>query len=287
MEGYREREQQLVDALERWQAVERPAPGKESPAFSDYVLLAESCIENWTAATVVSPSELNAWIRCRLDFIQAMGRAWPLLCGDNLGTVIQVYREAHDLAVNFRKDDSSMPRIPEYALDPVIGLQSLRDWCTESIRRSDPVKAPTAGLKWQKAQKRMQILCKQGKLPQTLRQAAKLLASEGFGYDTVRTAAHKSWALRAHFKLGTATDDPNGTTNSNLDDLAQQSDRRTQQAIRSMSPPERAKAEKQLKEMPTSNALELVKTMAHDPDAGRTADVAYIEEVDQDHRDDE
>ena len=58
-------------------------------------------------------------------------------------------------------------------------------------------------------------------------------------------------------------------------------------AIRRMSPQQRAKVEAELKDMPAADAPELVKTLAHDPDAGSTGDVAYIEEADQDDRDDD
>ena len=149
------------------------------------------------------------------------------------------------------------------------------------MRPAKNARPKSGGEKWRKAQKRMLNLVPDGKLPGTLRHTAKLL---GFSYSTVRAAARESPTLLAHFKLCTATDDPNGTTNSNLDELAQQSDGRTQQAIRRMSLQERAKADAHLKGMPVSDALELVKTLAHDPDAGRTADVSYIEEADQDER---
>lgn len=168
------------------------------------------------------------------------------------------------------------------------GIKEYEDMLAARLDSADKAtRAKPGGKKWKKAQKRMLSLLPKGKLPQTLRQATNLLQSEGFSYNTVRTAAHQSRTLRAHFKLGTATDDPNGTTRSLLDELAQQTDRRTEQAIRRISPQQRAKTEAQLREMPAANALELVKTLAHDPDAGRTADVAYIEEADQDHRDDD
>ena len=155
------------------------------------------------------------------------------------------------------------------------------------MRPATKARRKSGGEKWRKAQKRMLNLFQHDKLPQILRQAAKLLRSEGFSYNTVRTAAHKSRTLRAHFKLGTATDEPNGTAISFLDELALQSDRRTQRAIRSMSPQQRAKVEAELKDMPAADVLALVKTLAHDPDAGSTGDVAYIEEADQDTRDDD
>lgn len=168
------------------------------------------------------------------------------------------------------------------------GIKEYEDMLAARLDSADKAtRAKPGGEKGKKAQKRMLSLLPKGKLPQTLRQASKLLQSEGFCYDTVRKAAHKSRTLRAHFKLRTATDDPNGTSRSLLDELTQQTDRRTEQAIRSISPQQRAKVEAQLGEMPASNVLELVKTLAHDPDAGRTADVAYIEEADQDHRDDD
>ena len=104
------------------------------------------------------------------------------------------------------------------------------------MRPATKARRKSGGEKWRKAQKRMLNLFQHDKLPQILRQAAKLLRSEGFSYNTVRTAAHKSRTLRAHFKLGSATDDPNGAASSILDELAQQEDRRTRQAVRMMLP---------------------------------------------------
>ena len=130
-------------------------------------------------------------------------------------------------------------------------------------------------------------LLQQGKLPVTLRQAAKLLESEGFRYNTVRTAAQKSPSLAGHFKLNATGNALTATGGAILDELAQQADQRTKRAIRSMSPQQRATVEASLKDMPAADALELVKTLAHNPDAGSTGDVAYIEEADQDDRDDD
>ena len=77
MDGYREHEQQLVEALERWKAVEDQQLRDDSPVFRKYLLLAARSHETWIDETVASPSELEAWIRCRLDFIQTVASVLP------------------------------------------------------------------------------------------------------------------------------------------------------------------------------------------------------------------
>ena len=156
-----------------------------------------------------------------------------------------------------------------------------------SLRTASKARKKDGGVKWRKAQKRMLNLLQQGTLPTTVRQAAKLLESEGFRYNTVRTAAQRSPTLTEHFNLTAAGDKAVARGGAIVDELAQQADRRTKQAIQRMSPQQRAKVEAELKDMPAADALELVKTLASDPDAGSTGDVAYIEEADQDDRDDD
>ena len=164
--------------------------------------------------------------------------------------------------------------------------QALKDALVEhdQVAGSSGQKSKPGNEKWRRAQIRMIERMKNGKLPSTLRDAAKYLKSEGFGYNTVRDAAHRSPTLRAHFDL---KGQPTLKSGSLLDELAKQSDSRTRQVIENMTPDQRVETEKELQKLAPDQALELVKTLGVNPDAGSTGDLYLIENTDQDSRTDD
>ena len=117
------------------------------------------------------------------------------------------------------------------------------------------------------------------RLFQGFRMAHKLLGDR-FSFGTVRTAAHESPTLRAHFKL----ERKGGSISSSetvLEELVEQADGPSKQMIRGLSPAQRAEVESHLQGLPPEDQLEFVLTMAKDPDAGSTGDVSYIDGLDQ------
>ena len=150
----------------------------------------------------------------------------------------------------------------------------LPDSSTPGARRG---KAGTE--KWRRATDKMMVRLAQGTLPKSLRDTRKAIDET---YDTTRRAAHKSDALRIHFNLQAEADHDAGA--NVLDELASQADRRTQRAISQMTPTQRRNAEDALRSMPAASQLELLRTLAVDPDGGRTGDVSLIENADEDTR---
>ena len=69
--------------------------------------------------------------------------------------------------------------------------------------------------------------------------------------------------------------------------LAEQSDRRTKEVIRRMTPQQLEKTEAELRCMDPNEALDLLKTLMSDPEAGSTGDVPFIENADQPGRQDD
>jgi hypothetical protein len=138
--------------------------------------------------------------------------------------------------------------------------------------------------KWRQAMQRMLDLRGKGKLPSTLRQAAKLLKSESFGYNTVRHAARQSTVLRSHFNPRNGTESPQSSGSAILTELAQQADVNTKEFIETLTPESRRDVEERLAGMPLDCAAELIETLAINPDAGRTGDVHLRENADQDSR---
>ena len=125
-------------------------------------------------------------------------------------------------------------------------------------------------------------LSRQEKLPTSLRQTAKLLGPVGFSYSTVRTAAMRSVELASHFKLKSTS------TNSILDELVEQADRRTKEFVRRLTPPQRTDLETQLREMPREDAADLLRTLTQDPDTqAALRGCASLDPDEQDPADDE
>ena len=127
-------------------------------------------------------------------------------------------------------------------------------------------------------------LLRDRKLPRTLRMAQRLLQDCSFSFDTVRTAAHRTDVLKAHFGLADRTA-PSAETL--LDTLAQQADTRTKRAIERMTLEQRRAAEDTLRDMSPDQQSELLQTLARDPDAGRVAHCSFIDGADQDSRADD
>lgn len=153
-----------------------------------------------------------------------------------------------------------------------------------TLRAQDGAKRGKAGMeKWRRAQDKMMERLRQGTLPRSLRDTARTIEET---YDTTRRAAFNSDALRTHFNLRDETEARN-PSGSLLDELAKQADRRTQLAIAQMTPTQRLAAEEALREMEPVRRVELLRTLAADPEAGSTGDVSLIENADQDSRADD
>jgi len=138
-----------------------------------------------------------------------------------------------------------------------------------------------AMVKWKLAQKRMLTLYGKGNLPKTLRQAAKLLASEGFKYGTVRLAVHKSSTLTTYFDVN-ATSPADRDPGNILDELVSQAEPVTKKWLKSLPPESFQKLGREIAKLEPRKRLELISTLATSSDGGSTGDFALIEEVDRD-----
>lgn len=135
--------------------------------------------------------------------------------------------------------------------------------------------------KWRQARSKMLGLLDKGDLPKTLRLTQKLLEADGFKHGTVRTAAHKSERLREHFSLP----DPSGQGADGSDMLLDELSGTMARQFSELPADARQAIEVKWKSGDKQQALDLVKTLTVNPDAGRTGDVALIENADQDSRD--
>lgn len=167
------------------------------------------------------------------------------------------------------------------AMMPYLPLQATAGETRETNSSGPPAKGQE---KWRKAQRRMMELFQQDKLPKTVRQAAKLLKSENYTYNTVLTAAHNSVTLRSHFDLQDSDAKREGTSGNLLDELAEQSDKKTADYLEKLSPDQRYKAQEHLKGMSREEQLNLVGTLALNPDAGSTGD-CYLDAAEADPND--
>ena len=175
--------------------------------------------------------------------------------------------------------DGTRPESIEHEVGKI--LPCLEDEYDRSKRPVKSVKrGKTGDEKWRKAKTRMIDLRERGELPKTLNGAKRLLKIDGFGGDTVRRAAHKSDQLKRHFGLDQKR--RNADTGCLLDELSGTLARQFQklpEESRGVIEDEWMRGDKQ-------KALDLVKTLAANPDAGSTGDVSLIEEADQDSRTD-
>lgn len=135
--------------------------------------------------------------------------------------------------------------------------------------------------KWRQAQRVMLDRLLARTLPDSLRRTAKALVES---YDTVRRAAMRSLLLAAHFELDYEA--PRNSSGSILEELAQQAAPQMRTMIERLSREERRRTEAQLKKMSPTQRVELLRTLAKNPDAGRAGDVPLIEEGDSRAQDD-
>ncbi len=136
-----------------------------------------------------------------------------------------------------------------------------------------------AAAKWRQAQHRMHRQLSNGTLPASVRRAAAML---GTTFSTTLVAARRSNLLADHFNID--YEPPPGGPRDVLDELAEQADARTQHYIARLSARERERLESDLRDMPPKNRIDLVRTMATDPEAGRAAHRRLIEDADLDSR---
>ena len=127
--------------------------------------------------------------------------------------------------------------------------------------------------KWREASDKMLDLLQERRLPNILRDAAKLI---NMPFSTTRTAAHKSTILRAHFNLSDAP-----TTKSTvLDDMAATASPEIRRLLKTLSTDRRQKVELAIEEMDPGQALEVLRTLAVNPESGRVGDYPLIDEAD-------
>lgn len=144
-------------------------------------------------------------------------------------------------------------------------------------RRQNPA---SRQLEWQRVQRLLLDRLQKETLPTSIRDAAKAVNAN---YNSARAAVHKSDSLRTHFNIQDDTPVPGDQTPAAqgiLDELAQQADRPTTQYLKGLPGEKRQELESQMQQMKPAKRLDLVKTMAHDPDAGRTGDVPYNDNSD-------
>lgn len=150
------------------------------------------------------------------------------------------------------------------------------------------VGSPTRGKrgkeKWPRAQEKMLKILGQDELPKSMRAAADLIKES---VSTTRRAALKSTLLREHFNFRATENETMLSDDNLLATLAKQADSRTKAFLRRLSRDQENDLERRLRQMEPEDQVKLLKTLAVDPDAGRAADVQYIENADQDSRADD
>ncbi len=135
--------------------------------------------------------------------------------------------------------------------------------------------------KWQKAETALLSQLKKGTLPKSVRKAAKFV---GFPLTTTQRAVNNSPLLRSHFGLKEGTRQPQANGNL-LKTLASQVDRPTQELLQDLDDDGKKQIEDYAREHGPDKVLELLSTLAKDPDAGRSGDVPLIENADSESED--
>jgi hypothetical protein len=172
----------------------------------------------------------------------------------------------------------------EFSADAIVLLRKIDDFVERMTKKRAGTRGKPGTEKWRRAQRKMLDRLKRGRLPESLRRAAKAIEET---YDTTRRAAFKSPSLVAHFGLQADKNAAGVAEGSFLEELAQQGDKRTRRHIEQMAPDQRAEAEAGLRQIPRENWPDLLRTMAFDPDAGSAGDVPLIEDTDQDSQADD
>lgn len=179
------------------------------------------------------------------------------------------------------------------ALPRIISIKTSTDQNVPPATRSGDRLSPRPAVgkeKWRTVQSIMLNRLAQGSLPTGLRAAWRDLKADGWRYNTVRDAARKSDALKAHFKLKDDADDadpsvaPPDSGEEALSLLAKQADLQVKAFVKGLTPKQKEELEEDLEGRTPADQLRIVRLLTKDPTAGWVADNSLIDEADQDDR---
>ena len=193
---------------------------------------------------------------------------WKLLNSQRAQIEVKVCIDRNEKQDAWGQLSSALDSLPDFNAGELIAR--VRIEAAHAAKKVDPqveVKR-NKRVEWKVAQSLMLTRLQNKTLPESIRDAAKLIDHT---FSTTRDAVYKSDSLKTHFRL--SKENPKTSGDKLLEELTSQADARTKRYLKNLPPDKREEVEAQLHTMPANNRLELLRTLATSPDGGSCGDV--------------